>query len=221
MTGTAQNRIRAATVAGAPLILAAGFLYHPYIANLTDEAAAAQAAAADTTRWGIAHLAVGVGSAALVLAFLAIRSYLREAGEDRWSPLAVPFVVVGGTLYAILPGMEFTLLAAVKTGADVAASQAALDPWFMPTLLSAAFLSAIGFIGFALGVARSHVLSPWLTRLVVVALIAIAIARFVPLGAVQFYVQSAVIILALWPLALKMAGTAVAKQVHQPLPASP
>jgi hypothetical protein len=55
-----------------------------------------------------------VASGLLVLAFLAIRSYLREAGEDRWNILALPFIVVGSTLFAVLPGMEFAPLAAAE-----------------------------------------------------------------------------------------------------------
>jgi hypothetical protein len=37
-----------------------------------------------------------------VLTFLAIRSYLREAGEERWSILALPFIVLGNTLFVVL-----------------------------------------------------------------------------------------------------------------------
>jgi hypothetical protein len=55
-----------------------------------------------------------VASGLLVLAFLAIRSYLRGTGEDRWSILALPFIVVGSTLFAVLPGMEFAPLAAAE-----------------------------------------------------------------------------------------------------------
>jgi hypothetical protein len=215
-----KNRLRAAAVIVAPLVLIPGFLYHPFVATLTDTAAVAEAAVADTTRWGVSHLLVGLGSGALVLAFLAVRGYLREAGEDRWSFLAVPFIVLGGTLYAILPGMEFTLLAAVDTGADVQASQAAIDPWFMPIMLSAAFLSAIGFISIAYGIVHSEVLSPWRSRLVVSALVVLAASRFVPLGAVQFYVQSVVILLALWPLGFTMAGEPMEQRAGQPQPVS-
>src|SRR5215207_5192722 len=123
---TVGARSRAVVVAVAPLMLAAAFVAHPYIGlGPPDEAAVARAAASSTFRWGISHLMVGVASAILLLAFLAIRSYLREAGDDRWSARALPFVIVGGTLYAILPGMEFAALDAAETGSDVRAAQAA------------------------------------------------------------------------------------------------
>ena len=71
-------RWRAAAVAIAPLVLLAGFVYHPFLPFLTNPHAAAEAGMADTVRWGIAHLLVGVGSGFMILAFLGIRSLLRE-----------------------------------------------------------------------------------------------------------------------------------------------
>ena len=47
----------------------------------------------------------------MALAFLAIRSRLRVAGEERWSAAALPFVIMGSVLLAIFPGMEFAVLA--------------------------------------------------------------------------------------------------------------
>jgi hypothetical protein len=101
----------------------AGLFAHPYIAILPDEAAIAEAVATDTTWWGLVHLTTGVASGLLVLAFLAVRSYLREAGEDRWSILVLPFIVVGGTLFVVLPGMEFAPLAAAEAGGNVQAAE--------------------------------------------------------------------------------------------------
>src|SRR5215204_3193778 len=129
-----RARFGAAIVALAPAVMLAGLFAHPYIATLPDEAAVAEAVAADTTYWGLVHLTAAVASGLLVLAFLAIRSHLREAGEERWSILALPFIVMGGTLFAVLPGMEFVPLAAAEAGADVQATQAALAPWFLPVL---------------------------------------------------------------------------------------
>jgi hypothetical protein len=50
--------------------------------------------------WGAVHLAAAVASALIILAFLAERSYLHHAGEDRLSPVGLPFVAVGSTLLA-------------------------------------------------------------------------------------------------------------------------
>jgi hypothetical protein len=223
MSTTTRARIRAAIVAIAPAWLLFAFVYHPYIANLTDKAAVAAALTSDTARWGLSHLAVGVGSGFAVLAFLAIRSYLREAGEDRWSILGLPFIVMGSTLFAFPPAMEIAMLAAAEEGADVQAVLAALDSWFFPILLTAAVIFVLGVFAFAKGIADSRILSRRLSRLVVGALVVMAVARLVPVGAVQFYVQGAAGIVALWPLAYEMwkhpEAARAAGQPH-PMPAT-
>jgi hypothetical protein len=136
-----------------------------------------------------------------VLAFLAIRSYLRDVGEERWSVMGLPFIVMGSTLYALLPAMEFAPVGAFRTGADIAAVQAALMPWFVPILLTSALLFALGILGFVIGIVRSEVLSAWLTWIVPGALVVMAASRFFPVGAAQLYVGPVAGIMALWSLA--------------------
>ena len=219
MSQATRARFGAAIVALAPAVMLVGLFAHPYIAILPDEAAIAEAVAADTTYWGLVHLTAAVASGLLVLAFLAIRSYLREAGEERWSILALPFIVVGSTLFAVLPGMEFAPLAAAEAGADVQAVQVALAPWFLPILMTGAATFAIGVFAFAKGIADSRILSRRLIWLVVGALVVMAVARLVPVGAVQFYVQGAAGIVALWPLAYEMwKRPEAARSAGQPRP---
>jgi hypothetical protein len=191
-------------VALAPLVLLIALVTHPYIAKVPDAAAVAHAVAADTTWWGIVHLLTAVASSLVALAFLAIRAHLRDAGEERFSPWALPFVIVGSALYGLLPGLEFAPMTAVHTGGDAAAAQAALQPWFISVLATSALLFAVGVLGFAQGIAAGQILSRPLTRLVVTGLVVWAAARFVPLGAVQLYVQGVAGIVALWPLAFRM-----------------
>lgn len=156
----------------------------------------------------------------MILAFLGIRSILREAGEDRWSIRALPFIVVGSVLYAILPGMEFTVIAVAETGGDVAAAQAAIEQWFVPVIMASALTYAIGVFGFAIGISRSGVLGTGKARLVVVALVLMALARFVPLGFVQFYVQGAAGLAALWTVAYEMRLAAQSRGLGRSLPAT-
>jgi hypothetical protein len=212
-----RAHLRAAILAIAPAVLLTGLVWHPYTAT-PDETTIAAAVTADTTRWGLSHLTIAVGSGLTALAFLAIRSYLREAGDERWSVLALPFVVLGSTLFATLPGMEFAALAAAETGSGVEAIQSALVPWFLPILLTAAVTFTLGVLGFARGISDSQVLSPRLTRVVVIALVIMAAARVVPLGAVQFYAQGAAGIVALWPLAYEMWKHPEARATKHPRP---
>lgn len=203
-----SNRWRTTIVVVAPVVLLAAFVTHPYLSGrLPNDAGVAEAVAAGTARWGAVHLATNVASGLIILAFLAIRSYLHEAGEDRFSALGVPFVVIGSTLFAFLPGMEFAPLAAAETGAtpaQIQATQEALASWFLPVLMTGALAFAIGVFGFARAISIVTVGSRRLTRVVVAALIVMAVSRFVPLAAVQFYVQGFAVIVALWPLAYAM-----------------
>ena len=159
---------------------------------------------ADSTRWGVVHLATGIASAVLAVAFIAIRSHLHELGEDRYSAAALPFVVFGSTLYAMLPAMEFAPLAASETGGDVGASQDALIRRFIPLLIAAAVTFAVGMVGFAMSVTRSGLLSPWLSKVVVVALLVMASSRVVPFFVVQFYVHGVAALVAMLPMAYSM-----------------
>lgn len=206
MTSTSMARARysAVGVALAPSVMLFVFVAHPFIARLPDAAAVAHAVHVDTTWWGIVHLLTAAGSALVALAFLAIRAFLRDAGEERFSAWALPFVIAGSALYGLLPGLEFAPMAAARTGADAAAAQATLQPWFISILATSVLLFAIGILGFALGIAASQILSRPLTRLVVTGLVVLAAARFVPLGAVQFYLQGLAGIVALWPMAIRM-----------------
>ena len=208
---TSDARVRPAIVAIGPAFLLAAFAYHPYLDPPTDSGVIAGAAAADTTRWAFSHLAIAGGYGLLVIAFTALRSYLRDVDEGRWSARALPFIVMGGTLFAVLTGMEFAVLAAVETGADARAAQEALRPWFIPILLGSGLSFAIGALGFAAAIARSGVLGPASTRLVVGALIVMAISRFVPLSWAP-YVLGMSGILALWPLAYEMAERGPARR---------
>ena len=82
---------------------------------------------------------------------------------------------------------------------------------------------AIGVFAFAKGIADSRILSRRLTWLVVGALVVMAVSRLVPVGAVQFYVQGAAGVVALWPLAYEMwkhAEPARPAGQPRPMPAS-
>ena len=220
MTQT-ESRARwgAAVVAVAPLVMAAGLFAHPFIAVVGDEAALAEAVTSDPTRWAIAHFVFAIGAVLLTLAFVVMRSYLRHAGEDRWSRWALPFAVLGSGLFAILPGLEFAPYAASEVGADIQATQEALVPFFFPLLVSGGVLFAIGAYGFARAIVASGVMSRGMALVAATSLIVLAIARMTPLGVVQFYVHGAAAIVALWPIALTMWGKPEPSVVEQPIPA--
>ena len=217
---TTRGRPQAAIVAVAPVALLAGFVLHPYIgAGFPNQTAVASAAADHPTRWGLAHLAIGVASGLLTLAFLANRAHLRETGPERWSALGVPFIVVGSTLYTLLPGMEGApLAAAAEAGANVEGVAEALVPWFAPLHAIGALAFGVGVLAFRRGITESTIVSGTLFRVVECALLVMAIARFVPVTAVQFYVQGVAGVAALCPLAYVMWKAPVQRLGNEPLP---
>jgi len=213
---------RAAVIGIAPLVLLAAFAYHPHIMFLPSAEAVAHAVQADTVRWGVAHLGVGVGAALMAAAFVAVGGSLGDADNRRLGVvIGVSLAVLGAGVYAILPGMEFTVLAAVKSGADVVAAQKAIDSWFVPTMMSSAIVNAAGLILLARAVNGSEVLSRGTRSVVVAAFLVMAVSRFVPIGPVQFYVQGVAGIIALWPISYHIWKHASARDLRQaqPMPA--
>jgi hypothetical protein len=196
-------RITILTVAPATLLVA--LAAHPFIeGRLPNQTAIADAVVAGSTRWGVVHLAAGLASALIALAFLAVRQYLHDAGEDRLSGLGMPLVIVGSTLYAVLPGMEFAALAAAETDATtagVAEVQDAIRPWFTPVLIASSLTFGLGAISFAGAIRASRIASAGTTQVVGVGLIVMALSRIVPLSVTQFYIHGLAALVALWPLA--------------------
>ena len=199
---------RITVVAVAPATLVVALFAHPFIeGRLPNQTAIAEEVVAGTTRWGVVHLGASLASALIAVAFLAVRRYLDEAGEERLSGLGMPLVIVGSTLYAVLPGMEFAALAAADTGAttaEVAEVQGAIGPWFMAVLIGSGLAFGLGAISFAGAIRASKIAGGRITQVVSVALVVMALSRIVPLSVVQFYIHGLAAIVAMWPLAYVM-----------------
>jgi hypothetical protein len=206
MSSRSISRAMAITVAAGPVLLLGALLWHPPLpGRLPDNDAVAEAVAADVTRWGLSHLAAAFAAAAVSVAFIVIRSYLRERGDGWFSAVGLALVVVGNTLYAVLPGMEFSALAAHETGTDIAAAQDALQPWFISVLVGGSVVFAAGTTLFAVAIVRSAPMGRT-DAVVAAALVVFGISRVIPIGVVQFYVQPATALLALLPLAAEISA---------------
>ncbi|MGY1680533.1 hypothetical protein [Geodermatophilus sp. SYSU D01176] len=201
----ARRTLAAATVAVGPVVLLGALVYHPFVADLRHKHDVAAALTVDTTRWSLAHLGVAVASALVALAFLAVGAAVRRRGEWRWSGRSVPFVVVGSTLFALLPAMEIAVLAASLAGADAEAVLLELDAWFRPLLVGSAAVFAVGLACVACAVVRAGVLGRSATALVVGALTVAGVSRFLPFGA-ALIVGAAALVVSLWPLVGTVAG---------------
>lgn len=208
---TMPSVVRAGIVATAPALLLFAFVYHPYVARLDNDATVAAELTGDRTRWGLSHLAVGLASGLLLLALLIVIGLLHDAGEHTWSTLATPFLVLGSTLFALLPAMEIGALAAAEAGADVPAVLDELNTWFVPVLVAASLTFALGVVGLAVGIRHSGLLGRRSTAVVVTALLVMAAARFAPFG-LALYVSGVAGVAALWPIAQRMGKPAWARQ---------
>lgn len=198
-----------------PVLLLGAVLYHPHLDDLRNQGNVAEALVADTTRWGIAHLAVGVAAALVLVGFLEVDRFLRPDDGPGASAVGVPFVTVGTVLFAFLPAMEIAMLAVHGSGLEVAPVMEEMNAWFMPVLLGSATCFLVGVGLFARGVLRSTSVSGPVTWFVVPALVVAGLARFVPLG-IALYVGMAALVVALGSLALAMRDPRVA---HGPAPA--
>ncbi|HVL52154.1 MAG TPA: hypothetical protein VM754_11695 [Actinomycetota bacterium] len=217
MSDGIRNRLQAATVAFAPLFLLAALAYHPYIRDLTDKAEVAGAMSVGVTRWGLAHVAVGVGFGLLLLALLAVRSLLREAGEQRWSAPAVPFLVMGTIFATFLPAMETGMIPAFQAGVDAVALQTNLSPWFVPMMVAGALVFGTGVILLAAGIVASGVFERQQARIIAGALAVVAISRFVPQGR-ALYAGAVAGVIALAPVAVRMWAAVPGYSRRRPAP---
>lgn len=189
----------------APLLFLIAMLWHPpLVGRLPDSVAVAEAASDDLTRWGLSHLSLVPASAAVVLAFIAVRALLRDAGDGWPSAVGLGFVVLGSVAYVVLPGMEMSLIVASDAGIDLVAAQDSLEPWFVPTFAGGAVLFAIGTFAFAVAIARSAVATRATRLTIAISLVVFGLSRAVPVGIAQFYVQSAAALLSLGLLAVVM-----------------
>ena len=224
MTGsetTSPRSWQVAVLVVAPATLLVALVAHPFIeGTLPNQTAIAEEVVAGPMRWGVVHLASSLASALIAVAFLAVRNHLHEAGEDRLSGLGMPFVIVGSTLYAVLPGMEFAALAAAETGtttAEVAEVQDAIGPWFMPVLIAGGLTFGLGVISFVGAIRASKIASAGITQVVSASLIVMALSRIIPLSVTQFYIHGLAAVVAMWPLAYviraKLRQTSLASAV--------
>ena len=164
----------------APAVLLAGILAHPFVRDYTDTSVVAEAVSVAPGQWAVSHLTLAIGLGLVSLAVLAIRHEFRSAGEQRWSAIGVPLLIVGATLLGAIVGTEITLSAVIDTGGDVLAVREATETSTLPLFLAGVLLFGLGWLSFAMAFYRARILPSAPNRLATVALVAVPIAIFVP-----------------------------------------
>ena len=200
MSDDLKQRVRAIVVGLAPLVLAAGFLIQPYVADLMDNTELSGVVEEGTTRWAWSQLLVALGLVLIILAVFAIRMHLRNAGEDRWSFLATPLVTIGAGVLVALTGMRgLGGYAVVEAGGPTEGFFEASNDWVW-LFFTALVIFSVGLLALAAAVRVSGVLSNMSTLVVVVALVIGVIASFIP-SAWATYVVSVAAVIGFWLLA--------------------
>ena len=221
---SAQDRTRtgAAVLFIAPVVLLAGLAAHPFVHNYLDGGVSlAAAVAAAPSRWAWSHLLIALGLGLLLVAVTIIRRRLRDAGEQRWSVVALGLLLAGGTLLAASVGSEITLAAVATSGQDVLATLQAGEHTTAPLHFGGALAFAAGWVCLAVALHRAPILPRAQTWVATAALAIVAGMLFVPQTSAA-YAYSAALVTANWLIGYHMlagksrtAATAT-KAAHRP-----
>ena len=125
MWDVTEARLRAGAVAVPPLftfvLVLTGLNVYAILSDHEAEwgpAGLAQAAAADPYRYQLSYLLNAINLGMGLIAVLAICSYLRAAGERRWSFLAVPLLILGHGAFIYHEGWAAMIAPAIGAGAS-------------------------------------------------------------------------------------------------------
>ncbi len=195
-----QIRLRALALFAAPVVMLVAIILHPYLEDEFDVLAMAEAVSADPELWAWVHITLMVAFGMILLAVVVLRGLLRTAGEDRWSFIAVPLLIGGGTVFIAIWGLEITVAAVANVGGDVEAVFDDSDRWFGPVGIAGFAMFILGWLSMAWAVRRSHILGRRQTWVVMVATAFMLVGLSFPatLGA---YLFSVGMMGFTWPLA--------------------
>ena len=208
MSEVTMARLRAVAVV-APFIPFLGFIYlmgdvpeDPY-----DFEAVWAIQAADPERGWWARLIATIWMGLSVVQIVAIRSYLRAAGDKLWSFFAVPLITMAYSLLIFMYADEAGMLVAVEAGASVEAVwNTRWNSGFGVNLflVMLPFLS-LGMVCFLVGLWRSHVLSRAMTWVVIFSAVArVGVGRVFPVDWVFQYGTLLATALIFLPIAYQM-----------------
>lgn len=217
-----RTRMRAGATALfiAPVVLLAGILAHPFVRSYLDTSVVAEAVRGAPGRWALSHLLIAVGLGLLLVAVTVIRREFRDAGEQRWSVVAMPLLFVGATLLGALVGSEVTLAAVATSGQDVLAVLEASETSITPLYLGGALLFAAGWVSLAVAFRRAPILPSVQNGVAVVALIVIPIGLFVPQTS-GAYAYGVALLVPNWLIGYRMIADTPASVVPDPTTTRP
>lgn len=215
-----KTRVRAAVVLAAPVTLLVGWLLEPYVDNPTDPVLLGQAVAAGPDRYLWSQLILGVALVLLMLSMVAIRYYMRDAGEDRWSFLAVPLLLTGFGAAMFVTGAAavgtWTTVQLGGGGDEVARFIDQAHRVGLPVSGIGFILIDLGLVTLAVAVKKSGILTEGAAWTVVGAFILSVVAGFIPTGW-ALRVVGVGLLIGLWSIGYRMWQDAA---VSAPAPTS-
>lgn len=218
MTWFMQARLRAAVLFTVPVLFLVGVALQPYIDDYGDSEEVAEKVATAASRYAWAQLVLVISLAFTFLAFFGLRMYLRGHGEDRWSVIAVPFMVIGGSTMAFASGgTGIGAWVTQDSGGSLALYFDSASDWILGIEAVGGTLAAVGIVAMAIAIARSGVLRKPLNWIVVVALFLSLSALVRGVGSLSSYVAAVTELVAFWILGVQMWREAKEEKVH-PLP---
>jgi hypothetical protein len=211
MSSSTQQWMRVVIIAIAPIVFIVGVAILPYQERFTDFAKTAELASANGDRWLLAAIVMAAALWLFALAVVSIRHWLREAGENRWSFIAVPFALAGFTLFTFMIGAQgLGLRMAIEAGANGETFLNQAENWIMAVQLGGAILIAIGTLALILAFHRAHVFSRNRFGVIAIALVVAAVTNYLPFGA-ALWVGAIALLIAFWGISQQMM-----MQVRQP-----
>jgi hypothetical protein len=191
MHGRTAARLRAGVLVIAPAIMLASLVVaHSVRDHFVSVGAAPAALVPDAWTWShdfpIHGVGLVLGAALMALAAVALHHEFQAVGEDRWSPVGMASLILGSVFMASAAG--------ISTMLDVVARVDGFRPevegssWFVILALAGVFLTALGWIIFAVAFRRASFLGERGRRAAVTLLVGGVIALFVPPLAFLFYV---------------------------------
>ena len=214
MAEITQIRLRVLALFAAPVLMLASMIYHPYLEDELDVSAVTEKVLADPDRWVLVHFMLMAAFALILLSVVVLRGLLRTAGEERWSFIAVPLLIGGGTVFIGIWGFEITAAGVAETGGDVEAVFNETDRWFGPVGIAGYGMFILGWVSMALAVYRSGGLGRWQTRLVLGATVVMIAGLSFPAtgGGYLFSIGMAGF---MWPMAYRALSEVGAQQPPQ------
>ena len=180
MSALTQNRLRALVLAAAPLVLLVGSIVEPYIDDESSTEKVIEAQVAHPDRFALSQLILLGGIALLLLAIVSARQVLRAAGEERWSFIAVPLVLIGGAFVAGTVGSALAGGAIADTTPDMPTIGEEIDEWVTPVFVVGGLGIGLGMLSLAMALHRTQVLGQRQTWVAIVALVAGVVGIFLP-----------------------------------------